>query len=141
MSSKTIFDSFCAIAGGMAGFLFGAKDGLFFALVAFAVLDYITGIISAVIQKKLSSRIGFEGIFKKIMVFVLVALANIIDEQVLGGTQGILRSAVVAFLLANEGLSILENVSAAGMPVPKKLKNVLKQLKDSSKEKEKGEQI
>jgi toxin secretion/phage lysis holin len=129
MSSKTIFETFCGVMGAIAGFLFGAADGLFFALVAFAALDYLTGVISAVIKRKLSSRIGFDGIFKKIMIFVLVALANIIDIQVLGTGDGVLRSAVVAFLLANEGLSILENVSGAGLPVPKKLKGILSQLK------------
>jgi toxin secretion/phage lysis holin len=117
--------------GGLAGFLFGAADGLFFALVAFAVLDYVSGVVTAVINRRLSSRVGFDGIVKKIMLFVLVALANIIDIQVLGNTQGVLRSAVIAFLLANEGLSVLENVSAAGLPIPAKLKNILSQLKES----------
>jgi toxin secretion/phage lysis holin len=118
--------------GAFAGFLFGAADGLFYALVAFVVLDYFTGIIGAVIKCKLSSRIGFDGIFKKMMVFVLVALANIVDMQVLGSSHGVLRSAVVAFLLANEGLSILENVSGAGLPVPQRLKKVLRQIKESN---------
>jgi toxin secretion/phage lysis holin len=132
MNNKTIFETVCGVAGGAAGFIFGAADVLFYALIAFVVMDYITGIIGAVIKKNLSSRVGFDGILKKIMVFVIVALANIVDVQVLGGTEGILKSAVSAFLLANEGLSILENVAAAGLPVPKKLKNLLKQLKDDS---------
>jgi len=134
MSVKTLFESVCAVMGGLAGFLFGAADGLFYALVAFAVLDYLTGVISAGIKRKLSSRVGLDGIFKKVMVFVMVALANIIDIQVLGTTDGVLRSAVVAFLLANEGLSILENVSNAGMPVPKKLKDTLRQLTEKEDE-------
>ena len=141
MNSRTIFETVCGLAGGLAGFLFGATDGLFYALIAFVILDYITGIISAVVQKNLSSRIGFGGIFKKSMVFVLVALANIVDEQVLGGSGGILRSAVAAFLLANEGLSVLENVSSAGIPVPEKLRAVLRQLKNEDetlKNKNKG---
>jgi len=129
LSSKIVFETVCGTVGGLAGFLFGAADGLFYALVAFAVLDYVTGIIGAIIKRELSSRIGFEGIFKKLMVFVLVALANIIDIQVLGGTEGVLRSAVVSFLLANEGLSILENISNAGMPIPQKLKNLFMQIK------------
>ena len=130
MNGKTVFESICGFTGGLAVFLFGATDSLFYALVAFSVLDYITGVISAIVEKKLSSRIGFEGISKKITVFVLVALANIIDEQVLGGTKGVLRSAVISFLLANEGLSILENISRTGMPVPEKLKGILKQIKE-----------
>lgn len=132
MNNRTIFETVCGVVGGLAGFLFGAVDGLFYALTAFVVMDYMTGVISAIIKKELSSRTGFEGVFKKIMVFVLVALANIIDKQVLGGTEGVLRSAVVAFLLANEGLSILENVSRAGMPVPKKLKGILSQIKENN---------
>jgi toxin secretion/phage lysis holin len=129
LNSRTIFETVCGLAGGLAGFLFGAADGLFYALAAFTMLDYITGVISAVIKRELSSRVGFEGVFKKLMIFVLVALANIIDRQVLGGTEGVLRSAVVAFLLANEGLSILENISGAGLPVPQRLKGMLKQIK------------
>ncbi|MCL2071234.1 MAG: phage holin family protein [Oscillospiraceae bacterium] len=132
MNGRTAFETLFAVAGGLAGFLFGAADGLFYALVAFAVLDYVTGVTSALIKKELSSRVGFEGLFKKVMVFVLVALANIIDRQVLGGTEGVLRSAVVAFLLANEGLSILENISKAGLPVPKKLRAMLKQIKEDN---------
>jgi len=132
LNNRTIFETVCGVVGGLAGFLFGAVDGLFYALTAFVVMDYMTGVISAIIKKELSSRTGFEGVFKKIMVFVLVALANIIDKQVLGGTEGVLRSAVVAFLLANEGLSILENVSRAGMPVPKKLKGILSQIKENN---------
>lgn len=133
-NNKTIFEIICAAAGAVAGFLFGAADGLFCALVAFAALDYITGVTGAVINKKLSSRTGFEGILKKILVFVPVALANIIDRQVLGGSEGVLRSAVAGFLLANEGLSIIENISAAGIPVPERLKKALKQIKDGNGE-------
>jgi toxin secretion/phage lysis holin len=133
MNNRTIFEAICGIMGGLAGFLFGAVDGLFYALVAFVVLDYLTGVIGAVIRRKLSSKVGFDGIFKKIMVFILVAVANIIDVQIFGTANGVLRSAVVAFLIANEGLSILENVSAAGLPVPVKLKNMLRQLKGDEK--------
>jgi len=134
MNNRIAFESACGVAGGIAGFMLGAKDGLFFALAAFVVLDYLTGIIGAILKKKLSSRVGFDGIFKKIMVFVLVALANIIDVQVLGGGGGILRSAVIAFFLANEGLSVLENVADAGLPVPKKLKSILEQLRKENDE-------
>ncbi|MCL1903981.1 MAG: phage holin family protein [Oscillospiraceae bacterium] len=128
MNNKTIFDTICGILGGVAGFLFGAIDGLFYALVAFAVLDYITGVISAVIQKKLSSRVGFEGIFKKIMVFVVIAVANIIDVHVFAAS-GVLRTAAIFFFISNEGLSILENAGRMGLPIPKKLLDVLEQLR------------
>jgi toxin secretion/phage lysis holin len=129
---KSIYDSFATAGGCAIGFLFGAVDGLFYALVAFAVLDYLTGLINAVIKRKLSSRVGFDGIFKKIMLFVIVAVANIIDVQVLGGEHAVLRTAVITFLLANEGLSILENACSIGVPVPKKLRAVFEQLKDKS---------
>ena len=134
MNGRVVFETICGVVGGLAGFFFGAADGLFYALIAFVVLDYITGVIYAFIKKKLSSKVGFNGIFKKIMLFVLVALANIIDGQVLGSTEGVLRSAVMAFLLANEGLSILENISGSGVPVPKRLKEILKQIKENDSE-------
>jgi toxin secretion/phage lysis holin len=134
MNNKTVFETVCAVAGGLAGFLFGAADGMLFALIAFVVLDYVTGIANAVINKKLSSRVGFGGICKKVTVFALVALANIIDIQVIGG-GGFLRSAAVSLFLANEGLSIVENASEAGLPVPKILVKTLEQLKDKEDEK------
>ena len=139
MNNKNVLEIICGIAGGLAGFLFGAADGLFYALVAFVVLDYVTGVISAIVKKELSSRAGLSGIFRKLMVFVLVALANIIDVQVLSGgvgelqNAGVLRSATAAFLLANEGLSILENVAEVGMPIPKKLKAALRQVRGEDK--------
>ncbi|MCL1866297.1 MAG: phage holin family protein [Oscillospiraceae bacterium] len=133
MREKSIFELVCGVAGGLTGFLFGAADGLFYALITFTVLDYLTGVAGAAIHKDLSSKVGFGGICKKLMVFVIVALANIIDIQVLGGAHGVLRNTVVAFLLANEGLSILENIGNAGMPVPARLKEVLKQLKEDNR--------
>lgn len=130
MSGRTAFETACGIVGGLAGFLFGAADGLFYALIAFVALDYITGVVMAAAKRRLSSRIGFVGLAKKMMIFVLVALANIIDVQVLGGgAHAVLRSAVAAFLMANEGLSILENAAEIGLPIPPKLKSMLMQVK------------
>lgn len=117
----------------MCGFLFGAMDGLMKALIAFVIIDYITGVISAAFQKKLNSNVGFKGIAKKIMIFALVAVAHIVDEQLLGGTTSVLRSAVVGFYIANEGLSILENVGEF-IDYPKKLRQFLEQLKDKNDE-------
>jgi toxin secretion/phage lysis holin len=129
MSNRAIIDTAIAAVGGLVAFLFGEIDGIFFALIALVSLDYITGIISAIIKKKLSSEIGFIGILKKTMIFVVVAVANIVCANVLN-TDGILRTAVIFFFIANEGISILENSGNIGVPIPQKLVDVLAQLKN-----------
>lgn len=116
-----------AAIGGAVGWFVGGCDGLIFALIIFVVVDYVTGIICAVLDKKLSSEIGFRGIFKKVLIFVLVGVANILDTEVIGSGTA-LRTAVIFFFLSNEGISILENASHAGLPIPQKLKDVLEQL-------------
>ena len=100
---------------------------LSFALIVFMVLDYITGLMCEVIDKKLSSAVGFKGICKKVLILMLVGVANIMDVHVIG-TGSALRGAVVCFYLANEGLSLLENAAHIGLPVPERLKDVLAQL-------------
>lgn len=116
-----------AIIGGFLGWFLGGFDGFLYALIAFVVLDYCTGILAAGVQKKLSSQIGFNGIAKKICIFVLVGLANVIDIHIIGNGSA-LRTAVIFFYLANEGISILENSAVIGLPVPEKLKEMLLQL-------------
>lgn len=128
---RSILDAVLAVSGGIIGFLFGNLDGLFYALVAFVVLDYISGVIVAFINKKLSSEIGFRGICKKVLLFLVVALANIIDVQIIGGSS-VLRTGAIFVFLANEGLSMLENTSAMGLPVPQAIKNALAQLRKKS---------
>ena len=118
-----------AAVGGWLGWFLGGCDGLLYALLAFVVVDYITGIMCAVVDKKLSSAVGFKGIFKKVLIFTLVGIANIVDMQVLG-TPGVLRTAVIFFYLSNEGVSLLENAAHLGLPIPEKLKEVLEQLHD-----------
>jgi toxin secretion/phage lysis holin len=113
--------------GGWLGYFLGGVDGLMIALIIFMVLDYVTGIMCAVLDKKLSSAIGFRGIFKKVLILMLVGIANIVDEHVVG-TGSALRGAVICFYLSNEGLSLLENAAYIGLPVPEKLKDVLAQL-------------
>ncbi len=113
--------------GGWLGYVLGGMDGLLIALVVFITIDYITGIICAIIDKKLSSEVGFKGIFKKVLILMLVGIANVIDVHVVG-TGSALRGATVCFYLSNEGLSILENTVHLGLPVPEKLKEVLSQL-------------
>ena len=118
--------------GGWLGYMLGGMDGLLIALVVFMAIDYLTGIMCAIIDKKLSSAIGFRGIFKKMLILMLVAVANIIDVHVVG-TGSALRGATVCFYLSNEGLSILENAVHLGLPVPEKLKDVLAQLHNRDK--------
>ncbi len=110
------------IGAGIAAvftFVFGGADWWLLALIALIVIDYISGIIAAIIEKKLSSRKGLAGILKKGMFLLVVAVGHIVDHAV--GGEGALRSLVIGFLIANEGLSILENCGRCGLPIPKKL--------------------
>lgn len=122
--------------GGWLGWFLGGCDGLLFALVAFVVIDYITGIMCAVVDKKLSSAVGFKGIFKKVLIFALVGVGHILDTRIIGAGS-VLRTAVIFFYLSNEGVSLLENAGHLGLPIPKKLKSILEQLHDRSEEEEK----
>ena len=117
------------VLGGWLGYFLGGCDGLLIALVAFVSIDYVTGMMCAVSDKDLSSRVGFKGICRKILIFALVGVANLIDVQVIQ-TGSILRTAVIFFYLSNEGVSLLENAAHLGLPIPKKLKEVLEQLHD-----------
>lgn len=118
-----------SLIGGIIGFMFGEIDGLLLALVAFVVIDYVTGFICAWTEKKLSSEVGAKGIAKKVFIFMLVAVANIIDTQILRNGAAI-RTAVIFFYIANEGVSICENAGRLGLPIPEKLKMVLEQLNE-----------
>ena len=115
------------VVGGWIGYFVGGVDGLMTALLIFMVLDYVTGLMCAIADKKLSSSVGFKGICKKVLILMLVGVANIMDVHVIG-TGSALRGAVVCFYLANEGLSLLENAVHIGLPVPERLKDVLAQL-------------
>ena len=122
-----IIQTICAVLAGIAGFLWGGMDGLLYALVSFMILDYITGCLVAIVKKELSSKIGFKGIAKKVLIMALVAVGHILDTHILGG-GAFCRSAVIGFYIANEGISILENAGELGIPLPKKLIAVLKQM-------------
>ena len=113
--------------GGFLGWFLGGNDGFIYALLAFVVIDYITGIMCAIADKELSSEVGFKGICKKVLIFALVGIGNLLDIYILG-QAGIMRNVVIFFYLSNEGVSILENASHLGLPVPEKLKEILKQL-------------
>lgn len=115
--------------GGFIGWFLGGADGFMYALIAFVVIDYITGVFCAIADKSLSSEVGFKGICRKVLIFVLVGIGNIIDVYVLADSS-VLRTAVIFFYLSNEGVSLLENASRLGLPIPDKLKDVLSQLHD-----------
>ena len=120
-----------AAVGGWLGWFLGGCDGLLYALLAFVVIDYITGVMCAVVDKKLSSAVGFKGIFKKVLIFAVVGIGHILDTQIIG-TGSVLRTAVIFFYLSNEGVSLIENAGHLGLPIPEKLKNVLEQLHNRS---------
>ncbi len=124
-----------AALGGWLGWFLGGCDGLLYALLVFVVLDYITGIMCAVVDKKLDSRVGFKGIFRKVLIFALVGVGHLLDTQVIG-TGSILRTAVIFFYLSNEGVSLVENAAYLGLPIPQKLKLVLEQLHDRAEKEE-----
>ena len=121
--------------GGWLGYFLGGCDGLLYTLLAFVVLDYITGIMCAVADHKLSSAVGFKGIFRKILIFALVGVGHLLDVQVLGAV-GVLRTAIIFFYLSNEGVSLIENAGHLGLPIPAKLKAVLEQLHDRAEKEE-----
>lgn len=118
-----------AAVGGWLGYFLGGCDGLLYALLAFVVIDYITGVMCAIADKNLSSEVGFKGICRKVLIFLLVGVANILDVQLIG-TGSVLRTAVIFFYISNEGVSLLENAGHLGLPIPKKLKDILAQLHD-----------
>jgi toxin secretion/phage lysis holin len=132
---QIIIDSIAGAVGAVLGFMYGEVTGLFWALIAFMALDYISGVIVAVIEKRLSSEVGFRGLAKKFLILVFVAVGHIADTYILGGTPAAM-SAVMLFYIANEGISIIENAAALGLPVPKKLTNIMEQIKNKSESEE-----
>lgn len=121
--------------GGWLGYFLGGCDGLIIALVVFVAVDYLTGVMCAISDKKLSGEVGFQGICRKVLIFLLVGIAHILDAQVIG-TGSVLRTAVIFFYLSNEGVSLLENAAHLGLPVPEKIKTVLEQLHDRAEKEE-----
>ena len=115
--------------GGWLGYFLGGCDGLVVALVVFVVADYLTGVMCAISERKLSSEVVFKGICRKVIIFILVGIANILDVQVIG-SGSVLRTAVIFFYISNEGVSLMENAGRLGLPIPEKLKAVLEQLHD-----------
>lgn len=132
---KNLINTFQAVftaIDGYIGWFLGGVDGFMYALITFVVIDYLTGLMVAVLDRKLSSEIGFRGIFKKVLIFVFVGIANIIDVHLIKNGSAI-RSAVIFFYISNEGISIIENSAKIGLPIPKKLKDILEQLNKEEK--------
>ncbi len=121
--------------GGWLGWFLVGCDGLLYALIAFVVIDYITGVMCAVVDKNLSSEVGFRGIFKKVLIFLLVGIGHLLDAQVIG-TGSVVRTAVIFFYISNEGVSLLENAGHLGLPIPSKIKVVLEQLHERAEREE-----
>lgn len=113
--------------GGYLGYVLGGCDGFLYALITFMIMDYITGVMLAIVDRRLSSKIGFRGIFKKILIFVMVAVGYVLDSKIIGNGSAI-RTAVIFFYISNEGISILENSSKLGLPIPEKLKLIMDQV-------------
>ena len=124
-----------AAIGGWLGYFLGGCDGLLIALVAFVAIDYITGVMCAVADHTLSSEVGFKGIARKVLIFLLVGIGHILDTQVIG-SGSVLRTAVIFFYISNEGVSLVENAAHLGLPIPEKLKDVLEQLHDRAEKDE-----
>ena len=122
-----------AVIGGWLGWFLGECDGLMYALIAFVIADYVTGVMCAVSDKQLSSEVGFKGICRKVLIFVLVGMANILDMHVIG-TGCVVRTAALFFYISNEGVSVLENAGHLGLPVPAKLLDVLEQLHEDAEQ-------
>ena len=122
--------------GGWLGYFLGGCDGLLYTLLAFTAMDYITGVMCAVNDHTLSSEVGFRGICRKVLIFMLVGIANILDADIIG-TGSVLRTAVIFFYISNEGVSLLENAGHLGLPIPAKVKTVLEQLHDRAESEEK----
>jgi toxin secretion/phage lysis holin len=120
--------------GGTIGWFFGGMDGLIYALLVFVIADYITGVMCAIADKKLSSEVGFKGICKKVLIFVMVGVGHIMDTYLIGNGE-VLRTAVIFFYCSNEGVSMLENAGHLGLPIPAKLKDILEQLHDRTEDK------
>ena len=121
--------------GGWLGYFVGGCDGLLYVLLAFVVIDYLTGIMCAINDHTLSSEVGFRGICRKVLIFLLVGIANILDVNIIG-SGSVLRTAVIFFYISNEGVSLMENAAHLGLPVPEKIKAVLEQLHDRAEDKE-----
>ncbi|MEK4381181.1 MAG: holin [Bacillaceae bacterium] len=129
-----IFKTVVSIGGALASYLFGGWSALLTVLLTFVVFDYMSGVVAAYLEKKLNSGVGVKGIAKKVAIFLVVAIANMVDIA-LGGEVHMFRDATIWFYLANELLSIIENLGKIGVPIPEKLRNAVQVLQGKGEEK------
>ena len=140
MNDVRAFQLCFGVLGSIIGYSLGGIDDFLICLTIFVVLDYLTGVILAIIYRELSSEIGFRGILKKISIFIIIALATILDYKIIK-LNGALRMGTIFFYISNEGISILENLADIGVPIPKKIVNVLKQVNTDNKDEGEEEDI
>jgi len=119
--------------GGL-DYFFGGFDGIFFTLVAVSTADYVMGVFRAIFEKKKSNKIGVKGIAKKVAIMILVGVGNMIDSHLLGGGVA-LRTTILFFYISTEGISLLRNVAAIGLPIPQILETTLTQINRKSEQK------
>ena len=138
MMIREAIGGFLAAIGALLGYFIGGMDGLIITLIIFVSLDYVTGVMNAAFSKKLNSSVGFKGICRKVIIFCLVGVAHLLDVHVISKGSA-LRTAVILYYLSNEGISILENSAALGLPIPSKLRSMLEQLKKEGEQNAKEE--
>lgn len=126
---KEVFAFIFTMLGSFLGFYFCEIDAFVYSLLCFVIADYMTGILRVGVDGKLSSKIGFKGIAKKIMIFIIVGIGNLCDKNLIK-SEPMIKTAIIFFYIANEGISILENSLALGLPIPMKLKVLLEQFKE-----------
>lgn len=131
VNKANVCEFLASVMCGLIGWLYAPFDAIFYALIAFVIFDYITGVIKAIKQKNLSGEIGFWGITKKIIIFMVVAIGNILDKYVIGSGSAI-RSMLIFFYLSNEGISIIDNLKLIGVPLPDKLQEIVSNLKNKN---------
>lgn len=123
-------DIIISFLGSVVTFLIGKIDISIIILASFMIFDYLTGVIKSIKNKKLNSKIGFEGLLKKICIFIILIVANLLD-LLLGNDNLMFRSIVIYFYISNEGISILENLCEMNVPIPEKIKEILLSIKES----------
>lgn len=129
MKYKNYFDMVCGLFGGVVTYLLGGFDTALQVILLFMILDYITGIIASALNGGLNSEVGAKGLAKKAGIIIMIILGSLLDRLTMND-EFIFRNVVIFFFIANEGISITENLGRIGLPIPEKIKNVLEQLKE-----------
>ena len=134
---RSLLEYLAIAIGAGIGFMYGEPNNMLYAVLALCTFDFLTGLMVACQRHKLSSKVGFHGFFKKMAIFIMISLAHLIDKYIIGAGNTFLTAAML-YYSANEGISIVENCEKLGLPVPKKLKKILQQVKDDSDDDDKN---